>query len=159
MTAEADVPPSFDGRQPTRLASSPPCTCRAARTAAARRGWRATGLAVALTALAAPVLTACGSASGHPDADRATISAACTAVSGALSDGPDPDADPVGYAEAQIKPLGAIQTSDHALQVAIRSLAAAYAQVLTSDGTSAAASRAVTAAAGQVNAICPGAAS
>ena len=40
-----------------------------------------------------------------------------------LSDGPDPDSDPVGYAEAQILPLGQIHTSDAQLRTAIGKLA------------------------------------
>ncbi len=65
----------------------------------------------------------------------------------------------MGYAEAQIRPLRAIQTSDQTLRTAIRDLAAAYARVFASNGTNRAASKAVTAAAGKVNAICPGVAS
>jgi hypothetical protein len=124
-----------------------------------RHGRRAAGLGIALVALAVPILTACGSGPARSAASGVSVSATCTALSAALSDGPDPDADPVGYAEAQIKPLGAIQTSDQALRVAIRDLAAAYAQVFASNGTSSAAGKAVTAAASRVNAICPGTAS
>jgi hypothetical protein len=131
----------------------------ASGSAVASRGWRAAALGGALAALAVPVLTACGSGSGRPGASAASISAACTSIGAVLSDGPDPDADPVGYAEAQIKPLRAIQTSDETLEAAVRDLAAAYARVFASNGTSAAASNAVTAAAGKVSAICPGAAS
>ncbi len=123
------------------------------------RGLRAAGLGVAVAALTVPLLTACGSASGHTGTGGAAISATCTAVGAVLSDGPDPAADPVGYAEAQIRPLRAIQTSDHALRAAIGALAEAYDRVFVSNDTSAAASRAVTAAARQVNATCPGAAS
>jgi hypothetical protein len=75
-----------------------------------------------------------------------------------LSDGPDPDSDPVGYAEAQVIPLRQIHTSDSALQSAIDNLASAYAQFYETKG-SAASAKAVTAASSQVNAICPGTAS
>jgi len=163
MTADADHRPSparYDAAhcadpEPAEVAGVAP----AVRAAAAPRGWRAAGLGIALAALAVPMLTACGSNSGGPAVGAPAISAACTAVGAALSDGPDPDADPVGYAEAQIRPLRAIQTSDHALRAAIRDLATAYAQVFASNGTSSAASKAVTAATSKVSAICPGAGS
>jgi hypothetical protein len=156
MSTEADRPPSLPDGEHARIADVAPAIRRAA---AVRRGWHTAGLGVALAALAVPLLTACGSASGAPAADASAISATCTAVGAALSDGPDPGADPVGYAEAQIRPLRAIETSDHALRAAIRDLATAYAQVFASNGTSGAASKAVTAAASKVNAICPGATS
>ncbi|MGB6457258.1 MAG: hypothetical protein WBH47_22540 [Streptosporangiaceae bacterium] len=155
MTAETDVRPSPSASAATRLAG----LGSAVRTLAGSRGWRTGGLGVAAAALAMPMLAACASSPAHADADGATISAVCNALGAALADGPDPDADPVGYAEAQIGPLGAIQTSEHALEAAIRDLAAAYAQVFASAGTSAAASKAVTAATGKVTAICPGVAS
>jgi hypothetical protein len=75
-----------------------------------------------------------------------------------LSDGPDPDADPVGYAEAQVKPLHSISTSDAALRTAITALAGAYRSVYRTDN-SATAKQALVAAAKKVNAICPGATS
>jgi hypothetical protein len=152
MTADADLPASPEPAGVAGPASVDP-------GAAHHRGWRAAGLGIALAVLAMSTLAACGSSSGHPDAGGVGISATCTAVGAALSDGPDPDADPVGYAEAQIRPLRAIQTSDQALRVAIDNLAEAYARVFASNGTSSAASKAVTAAASKVNAICPGAAS
>jgi hypothetical protein len=154
MTAEADLPPSSAVREPARAAR----VARGAR-ALSCRGRRAAGLGIALAALALPMLTACGSSSARPAAQGATTSAACSALGAALSDGPDPAADPVGYAEAQIKPLRAIQTSDQALRAAIRSLADAYARVFASNGASSSAGKAVTAAVSRVNAICPGAAS
>ena len=122
--------------------------------------WRAVTLGLALAATMALALTACGSGSGQQNGGGGAmaISAACTEVSGALADGPDPDSDPVGYAEAQIKPLRAIVTSDSALCTAIDDLSAAYAQVFAGNGTSASASKAVAAATSKVRAICPGAA-
>jgi hypothetical protein len=155
MTAESGVRPSPPASAPTRVAG----LGSAVRTLAGSRGWRTAGLGVAAAALVMPMLAACASSPAHADADGATISAACNAVGAALADGPDPDTDPVGYAEAQIGPLRGIQTSDHALGAAIRDLAAAYAQVFSSTGTSVAASKAVTAATGKVTAICPGVAS
>jgi hypothetical protein len=151
MTAEADLPPTSAVEEPARAAGTAP----GARIAASR-GWRAAALGLALAAIALPTLTACASSPGRPGDQGATTSAACSTLGAALSDGPDPAADPVGYAEAQIKPLRAIETSDQALRAAIRDLAAAYAQVFASNGASTAAGQAVTAAARKVNAICPG---
>src|SRR5262249_16271713 len=57
--------------------------------------------AIAMLALATMV-SACGSGT-HPTATAAAApvaESACQQVGDALSDGPDPDADPVGYAEA-----------------------------------------------------------
>jgi hypothetical protein len=159
MRAEAHLPPSSAVRDQARAAGMAPGAHSTARVAPSCRGLRTAGLGIALAALALPMLAACGTSAGHPGAQGATTSAACTAVGAALSDGPDPDADPVGYAEAQITPLREIQTSDYALRVAIRDLAEAYARVFASNGTSSAASKAVAAAAAKVNTICPGAAS
>ncbi len=152
MTADADLPPDPAAPVLARVAGPVPADPGVAH----HHGWRAAGLGVALGVLAVSTLAACGSSSGHPDTGGAAISATCAEVGAALSDGPDPDADPVGYAEAQIEPLRAIQTSDQALEAAIRDLAGAYAQVFASNGASAAASTAVTAAVGRVTAICPG---
>jgi hypothetical protein len=154
MTAEADLTSSAV-RELARVADRAP----GARTMARVSGWRgfrAAGLGIAVAALVLPMLTACGSPTGRPGGQGATTSAACSTVGAVLSDGPDPAADPVGYAEAQIEPLRAIHPSDQALRAAIRDLAAAYARVFASNGTSSAAGQAVTAAAGKVNAICPG---
>jgi hypothetical protein len=121
---------------------------------------RAAALTLALGLTAAPVLAACSSASAPAPASAASaVSATCTQVGGALADGPDPDTDPVGYAEAQVKPLRAITTSDRALRVAIRDLATAYAGVFDSDGNDSTVTKAVASASSKVNAICPGAAS
>jgi len=76
-----------------------------------------------------------------------------------LSDGPDPGADPVGYAEAQILPLRQISSADPALRAAISMLADAYQQFFASDGKSSNAKEAVTVASRKLDAICPGAAS
>jgi hypothetical protein len=83
----------------------------------------------------------------------------CQRVSAVLSDGPDPGADPVGYAEAQILPLRQIGTANPALRAAIGQLADAYQQFFASDGKSSSAKQAVAAAGDRLNSICPGAAS
>jgi hypothetical protein len=115
-----------------------------------------------LAGLAAPglavLLCACGS-SAHSAAQATAIQSTCQQVSAVLSDGPDPDADPVGYAEAQIRPLRQISTSDRALRDDIGQLADAYQQFFDSNGTSSKAKEAVTVASNKVDSICPGATS
>ncbi len=122
---------------------------------------RAGQVALCTALIAAPLLAGCGSASAHssPAAAAAATGPACAQVAGALADGPDPDTDPVGFAEAQIRPLREITTSDQALRAAISDLASAYAQVFASNGTSPAATSAVSAASKKLDAICPGATS
>jgi hypothetical protein len=72
-----------------------------------------------------------------------------------LSDGPDPDVDPVGYAQAQVLPLHQIHTSQTNLRDAIDNLASAFEQFSATNGTMAT-KRAVTRASNKVDAICPG---
>jgi hypothetical protein len=108
----------------------------------------------------AALLGGCGSqAPAAQPVSAAAVRATCTKVSAVLSDGPDPNADPVGYAEAQILPLGQIRTSDARLRAAIGKLASAYRTFFDSNGSSSAAKLAVAAASKQVNSFCPGAAS
>jgi len=103
---------------------------------------------------ASSILSACGA--GPSATSKATvIKHACTKVSAALSDGPDPSADPVGYAEAQIRPLSQIKTSDTDLQTAIRYLDATYRLFYQTNGAHAA-SNAVKAARQLVSVYCPG---
>jgi hypothetical protein len=103
-------------------------------------------------------LCACGGSSGAAAAPAGTQHA-CAQIGAVLSDGPDPDADPAGYAEAQILPLRQISIPDPPLRTAVRQLDTAYQQVFASNGASAAAVRAAAAASRKVNSICPGAAS
>jgi hypothetical protein len=136
---------------------------KVARDRAGNGRLRVTWLRFAVSLAAASALAACSSVAGHAASGQASsataISAVCTQVGAALSDGPDPHTDPVGYAEAQVRPLRGIRTSDPALRSAIRALAAAYANVFAHDGMDRSVTRAVTAARKKVNAICPGAAS
>jgi hypothetical protein len=118
---------------------------------------------IALAALIVLALAACGS-SGHPAAAAkssqaaSTITTTCQQVSAVLSDGPDPDADPVGYAEAQFGPLRQLHVQDAALQDAITGLANAYQKFFSTSGSSTA-KEAVAVASSKINSICPGAAS
>jgi hypothetical protein len=111
----------------------------------------------------AALLGACSSEApapgGVPAASTSPIAQTCSQVSAVLSDGPDPQADPVGYAEAQVLPLGQIRTSDPQLRAAVSGLAGAYRAYYASGGASRAATAAVAAATKRVDAICPGATS
>jgi hypothetical protein len=101
------------------------------------------------------LLAACGA----PASDAAAIRRACSQVSAVLADGPDPDTDPAGYAEAQILPLRHIKAPDQAFRAALSRLDAAYRQLFASQGQSNAATSAVATATKRINRICPGAAS
>jgi hypothetical protein len=120
----------------------------------------ARGGAPVLAVLAAGTLTlsACGSSGSSQAWTTLAVKTTCQDVSGVLADGPDPGADPVGYAEAQIVPLRQIHTGDKSLQSAVDALASAYQQFFRSDGASAA-KQAVSRASHSVNHICPGATS
>jgi hypothetical protein len=114
---------------------------------------RATPAAAAL-ALCAGLLAACGSSSPASHTSSPAAQSTCLQLSGILSNGPDPDADPVGYAEAQILPLHQIHTSDKAIGSAIDRLASAYQQFYSDNGTKAA-KTGVKAAAKTINNLCP----
>jgi hypothetical protein len=111
--------------------------------------------------LVVPLLCACSSSSSAvaQSSAPAVATSACQQVNAVLSDGPDPDADPVGYAEAQILPLRQISVPDQALRGAVTQLADAYQQFFNSNGKSSSAKEAVAVASKKLNSICPGAAS
>jgi hypothetical protein len=98
-------------------------------------------------------------ACGGPASDAAAVKKACSQVNAVLSDGPDPDADPAGYAEAQILPLQHIKAPSKSFRTALSRLDAAYRQLFASQGQSSAATSAVAAASKKINRICPGVAS
>jgi len=116
-----------------------------------------TRLALMLAALSLLSLgaMACGSSSKPALSSAQVKKQTCQQVEAALSDGPDPEADPVGHAQAQILPLREIHTADGTLQQAIDTLAAAYQSFSSSDGSSAAKS-AVSAASKTIEHLCPG---
>ncbi len=111
---------------------------------------------------AALLLAGCGSSSSSSSAASSApvvpAASICTQVADVLGDGPDPDADPVGYAEAQIGPLAALHPSNPALRNAVTALDAAFRQEFA-HGATHATKVAVTAGQHRVNAVCPGAAS
>jgi hypothetical protein len=118
--------------------------------------------AMALASLAAlVVLTGCASSSsGAKTADATALPRPpiCTQISGVLGNGPDPGDDPVGYAEAQIKPLAALHPTNPKLSSALVLLDHAY-QGAFDTNNSPASKAAVRHAQHLVNAVCPGAAS
>jgi hypothetical protein len=104
--------------------------------------------------------SACGASGAHaakaPQPSKAEVALTCTRVADALSDGPDPTADPVGYALAQVLPLRQISTEDRALKSDIDALASAYEAVYKSGGEKGT-EAAVDKAGHEVDTICPGA--
>ncbi|HEY6496835.1 MAG TPA: hypothetical protein VIZ43_26455 [Trebonia sp.] len=117
-------------------------------------------LAATAVACVAVAVTACGSSSSSSSQTSSALLGSqvqqdCTSVANVLSDGPDPDADSVGYAQAQVLPLRQLKISDARLRQDVLSLAAAY-QAFTAGGPAAAA--AVAKAENSVNSICPQAA-
>jgi hypothetical protein len=97
------------------------------------------GLTVAL--VLAVLLAACGSPSRSTASSTVAKRQACKQVEAALSDGPDPEADPVGYAQAQVLPLRGIHASEAKLAGAIGELASAYRQFTANKGATTAQTR------------------
>ena len=118
-------------------------------------------LAAVTAAFLAIAIAGCGSSSSSRAAASAvlgtTVQQDCTAIGDVLSDGPDPGADSVGYAQAQVLPLRELKIGDATLRREVLALAAAYQSV--SAGGGAAAAGALTRAEKAVNSICPQAAS
>jgi hypothetical protein len=113
------------------------------------------GLVSVAVAAAAPLLAACGGGAALAKAPAAV----CQQIGGVLSDGPDPGADPVGYALSEIKPLGQIHTSDASVADSLRKLIAADTALVASQGNDHAAKAAIAKATGALNTACPGVAS
>jgi hypothetical protein len=114
---------------------------------------------VVLTGLAvAPLLAGCGSSSSPAASHPVPADSVCTRVADVLSNGPDPGADPVGYAEAQIRLLGAVHATNPALARAISRLDADFRAEYT-HGATPAARHAVATGRKDIDRYCPGAAS
>jgi hypothetical protein len=114
-------------------------------------------VALASVALAVPLWAACGStgsgggaASAHPSA------AVCQKLLAVFSDGPDPDADPVGYALSQILPLGEVHTADPAVSATLHSLMVADRALVKSNGADKTATADIKKADKSLNTACPG---
>ena len=120
--------------------------------------------ALALAAATSASAAACSSSStttASPASSASALSQDCTALSDVLSDGPDPTADSVGYAQAQILPLKQLKLNESNVQSAVNRLETAFtAFVAASDpSTQTQAAVQVTSAENAVNALCPGASS
>ena len=118
-------------------------------------------LVSACSSSASSSAAASSSSSSSPSASSSAtaIAATCEQVSSVLSDGPDPDADPVGFAEAHILLLRQINTPDQSLRGALSQLAEANQSFVASNGKSVNAKEAVAVADKKINSVCPGAAS
>jgi hypothetical protein len=115
--------------------------------------WRVPCALVAVLA-SVGLIAACGSSKPAPSSAQVKQQT-CKQVEAALSDGPDPEADSVGHAQAQILPLREIHTGEETLHQAIDMLAAAYQAFVSGDGSTAAKS-AVSAASKTIERLCPG---
>ena len=118
---------------------------------------------LALAAVTSATAAACSSSSSTTASATSTASALsqdCTAVSDVLADGPDPTADSVGYAQAQILPLKQLKLATATLQSAVTRLDAAFTTFVAAKNSSTQTQAAVqvTSAENAVDAICPGAA-
>jgi hypothetical protein len=109
--------------------------------------------------MAVPLWAGCSASSGGAAKPAAAPTAVCQKVLAVLSDGPDPDADPVGYALSQILPLGKIHTSDQTVRADLSSLIAGDRRLVSSKGRDRAAKTAIKKADDALNAVCPGVAS
>ncbi len=116
--------------------------------------WRRSTAVLATLALAA-LLAACGSSSKPALTSAQVKKQTCKQVEAVLSDGPEPEADPVGYAQAQVLPLREIHTTDAKLAGAIGTLASAYKAFSESNGASAP-KAAVNSATKKIKTLCPG---
>ena len=112
--------------------------------------------AVSAAAFSALVLTIAVTGCGSTNHQTASINSSCSQVAAVLSDGPDPGADPVGYAEAQVLPLRELKLSGGRVLTDALALATAYSQFAKTNG-SAASRTAVSRASSALNKICPGA--
>lgn len=121
-----------------------------------RARWRrAAGVLLALL-LVVMALAGCGSSSTSKPLTSAEVKQqTCKRVEAVLSDGPEPEADPVGYAQAQVLPLHEIHTTNARLASAIGTLASAYQQLSQTNGASGA-KAAVNGATKTIKALCPG---
>jgi hypothetical protein len=121
--------------------------------------WRPNPRRVGLAslALAVPLLAACSSSSsGGKSTQSKAPTAVCQKVLAVLSDGPDPDADPVGYALSQIAPLGQIHTSDSDVTQRLSALISADEALVHSNGSDHAATKSIAKDDADLNKVCPG---
>jgi hypothetical protein len=130
------------------------------RPVAATRTHPTRTLILAASCLVALAVSGCGSTSHSAALLGSKTQQECTTVADVLADGPDPDADKVGYAQAQVLPLEQLKISEPDLRAAVKNLAAAFEAYSSSTGAAQAqAAVQVNKAGTALNAVCPGAAS
>jgi hypothetical protein len=117
-------------------------------------------LAAATSATAAACSSSSSSAAASSTSSAAALSQDCTAVTDVLADGPDPTADSVGYAQAQLLPLKQLKLTEARVQSAVSRLETAFTAFVAAKDSSTQTQAAVqvTSAENAVNAVCPGAA-
>src|ERR1700739_706591 len=111
--------------------ASEPITRARAESAACRPRL---SVVLALVPALALLLAGCGT-SASSAASAKVLGATCKRIEAAVSDGPEPAAAPVGYAQAHAHTLRAIHTSDPGLAHAIARLASAYDAFYLSNGS------------------------
>lgn len=128
-----------------------------------RRGTTRILAVLALAAVTSATAAGCGSSSSAAAASPLNSASAlardCTSVADVLSDGPDPTADAVGYAQAQILPLKQISLNESAVRDAVGRLDSAFTAFVAAKSPAAQKQTAaqVTTAENAVNVLCPGA--
>ncbi len=127
---------------------------RASRGRATAPPRRRAGTAATILLLMA-LLAACGSSSKPTLSSAQVKEQTCKHLEAVLSDGPEPEADPVGYAQAQILPLRHVHATDVKLAGAIAGLASAYQEFSSRNGSTHA-KEAVSAATRTLETLCPG---
>jgi hypothetical protein len=128
----------------------------------------AKGIVLVLALLAVPLaLAACGggassATSGQGSGKASTVAAKtppalCQALNAVLSDGPDPGADPVGYALSQILPLQQqVHSSDTAVMATVDQLIAADQAFYDTKGDDKSAAATIQKDYAALNRACPG---
>jgi len=113
-------------------------------------------VALASVIVAAPLWAATSAASAATLHVAKAPASVCETLNGIFSNGPDPDADPVGYALSQIKPLGQVHTSDDAVHSDLTKLIAADRALVQANGSDHKAKVAIKKDDHLVNQACPG---
>jgi hypothetical protein len=124
-----------------------------------RRPLRFLGVGVLIGASALAFAACSSGGSGGAAAAATAPRALCQQLNGVLSDGPDPDVDPVGYALSQIEPLQTIHSSDSSAVHEVSQLISADQAFYNSNGSDKAAATAIKKADASLNKVCPGVAS
>jgi hypothetical protein len=126
------------------------------RTTHRRLTLLAIALPVAPLALAACSSGASGGGGGGGAALAKAPSGVCQQLNAVFSDGPDPDADPVGYALSQILPLRDLHSSDTDLMATVSKLETDDEDLVKANGADKLAAAAIKKDDKAINSACPG---